>query len=305
MDSQHQVHDAETQAQPGITPPAHSHTNRLIDATSPYLLQHAHNPVDWHPWSPESLAKARSENKPIFLSIGYSACHWCHVMEREVFEKEEIAAIMNAHFINIKVDREERPDLDELYMLATQVMSGSGGWPMSVWLTPDLKPFYAGTYFPPQDAYGRPGFPRLELALADAWKNRRPDLLAQSQKGRRSHPHTRRRIHRFRRLPHHRSPGTGSPPPSNNTPLTNSTRTNTVALAPLPNSHRPIRRSTSGSPCCAATAARSDAPARLEILKDMTTKTLDAMMRGGIYDHVGGGFKSPLLYRRTVARPAF
>ncbi len=161
--------------------------NRLIDSTSPYLLQHAHNPVMWYPWGAEALEKSRREAKPIFLSIGYAACHWCHVMEREVFEKADIAAIMNEHFVNIKVDREERPDLDELYMLATQIMTGSGGWPMSVWLTPPpaigqggLEPFYAGTYFPAEDGYGRPGFPRLELALADAWKNRREDLEAQA-----------------------------------------------------------------------------------------------------------------------------
>ena len=125
-------------------------TNRLAEATSPYLLQHAHNPVDWYPWGTEALERARREGKPIFLSIGYAACHWCHVMEREVFEKPAIAALMNEHFVNIKVDREERPDLDDLYMLATQIMSGSGGWPMSVWLTPELEPFYAGTYFPPE-----------------------------------------------------------------------------------------------------------------------------------------------------------
>src|ERR1700704_4871805 len=136
-----------------------THTNRLAQETSPYLLQHAHNPVDWYPWGAEALERARRENKPIFLSIGYAACHWCHVMEREVFEKDEIAAVMNEHFVNIKVDREERPDLDELYMMATQIMTGSGGWPMSVWLTPPrelgeaggLAPFYAGTYFPAED----------------------------------------------------------------------------------------------------------------------------------------------------------
>ena len=117
-----------------------THTNNLVNATSPYLLQHAHNPVDWYEWGPEALAKAKEQNKPIFLSIGYSACHWCHVMERES---------LNEHYINIKVDREERPDLDDIYMSATQALTRSGGWPMSVWLTPDLKPFYAGTYFPP------------------------------------------------------------------------------------------------------------------------------------------------------------
>jgi len=148
----------------------HAHTNRLIDATSPYLLQHAHNPVDWYPWDDEALRKSKDENKPIFLSIGYSACHWCHVMERESFENEGIAEMMNKHFVNIKVDREERPDLDEIYMSAVQAMTGAGGWPMSVFLTPDLKPFYGGTYFPPTDMYGRPGFPTLLRSIAGTWQ---------------------------------------------------------------------------------------------------------------------------------------
>ena len=137
----------------------HDHpANRLEGETSPYLLQHAHNPVDWFPWGPEALQEARDEDKPIFLSIGYSACHWCHVMERESFEDERIAALLKAHFVSIKVDREERPDLDEIYMKAVQALTGQGGWPMTVFLTPELEPFYGGTYFPPFSAYGRPGF---------------------------------------------------------------------------------------------------------------------------------------------------
>jgi len=159
---------------------AGQHTNRLIHATSPYLLQHAHNPVDWYEWGTEALEKARREDKPIFLSIGYSACHWCHVMERESFENEEIAAILNQHFVSIKVDREERPDLDDIYMMATQALTRSGGWPMSVWLTPDQKPFYAGTYFPPDDRFGRPGFKRLLLFLADIWRNDRDKAMNQA-----------------------------------------------------------------------------------------------------------------------------
>ncbi|HTN44676.1 MAG TPA: thioredoxin domain-containing protein, partial [Nitrospiria bacterium] len=147
---------------------AHKHSNRLIHETSPYLLQHAHNPVDWHPWGEEALRKAKEEDKPILLSIGYSACHWCHVMERESFEDEETARIMNGHFINIKVDREERPDLDEIYMAATVAMNnGQGGWPMTVFLAPDQRPFFAGTYFPPEDRYGRPGFGALLLKIAE------------------------------------------------------------------------------------------------------------------------------------------
>ena len=156
------------------------HTNRLIHETSPYLLQHAHNPVDWYPWGEEALARAQREQKPILLSIGYSACHWCHVMERESFENEEIAAVMNDLFINIKVDREERPDLDEIYMNAIQIMTRQGGWPMTVFLTPDLKPFYGGTYYPPTDRYGRPGFPKVMHAVAEAFSDQNVQVLQQA-----------------------------------------------------------------------------------------------------------------------------
>jgi uncharacterized protein YyaL (SSP411 family) len=150
--------------------------NRLIETTSPYLQQHAYNPVDWYPWGSEALDRARREDKPIFLSIGYSTCHWCHVMAHESFENPAIAAIMNEHFINIKLDREERPDLDETYMNAVQVLTGHGGWPLSVFLTPDLKPFYGGTYFPPEDRGGLPGFPRLLLALSQTY-HQNPDQV--------------------------------------------------------------------------------------------------------------------------------
>ena len=159
-----------------------SFTNRLIHETSPYLRQHAHNPVDWYSWGEEALQRARGEDSPILLSIGYSACHWCHVMEHESFENEQIAEIMNTHFVNIKVDREERPDLDEIYMNAVTTMTGSGGWPMTVFLTPDLKPFYGGTYFPPDDRYGRPGFPKVLLAVAQFYKERRADAEEQGEK---------------------------------------------------------------------------------------------------------------------------
>src|SRR5438128_2398036 len=148
----------------------YKHTNRLINETSPYLLQHAHNPVNWYAWGEEALGKARAENKPILLSIGYSACHWCHVMEHESFENEEIAQLMNENFINIKVDREERPDLDQIYMNAVQMMTQHGGWPMTVFLTPEGVPFYGGTYFPPEDRYNMPGFPRILLSVAEAYR---------------------------------------------------------------------------------------------------------------------------------------
>ncbi len=151
--------------------------NRLINETSPYLLQHAHNPVDWYPWGEEALQRAKDEDKPILLSIGYSACHWCHVMERESFENEEIAGIMNEHFVNIKVDREERPDLDSVYMNAVQALTGSGGWPMTMFLTPEGKPFYGGTYFPPADRGGMPGFPSVLTGVSQAYRTRRGDVV--------------------------------------------------------------------------------------------------------------------------------
>ncbi|MDZ4818586.1 MAG: thioredoxin domain-containing protein [Planctomycetota bacterium] len=154
--------------------------NRLQHETSPYLLQHQNNPVDWYPWGPEALGRARDENKPIFLSIGYSACHWCHVMEHESFENEQIASLMNQHFINIKVDREERPDLDAIYMQAVQLMTQRGGWPMSVFLTPDLQPFYGGTYYPPTARMGMPGFDQILLGVADFWQNKRDQVVAQA-----------------------------------------------------------------------------------------------------------------------------
>ena len=155
----------------------HSHTNKLINETSPYLLQHAHNPVDWYPWGEEALGRARAENKPILLSVGYSACHWCHVMERESFENEATAALMNQNFVNIKVDREERPDIDSLYMDAVVAMTGQGGWPMTVFLTPEGVPFYGGTYFPPDQRYpNMPSFPQLLQAMTDTYREQPQDV---------------------------------------------------------------------------------------------------------------------------------
>jgi uncharacterized protein YyaL (SSP411 family) len=156
-------------------------SNRLIGETSPYLLQHAHNPVDWHPWGEEALQRAKEENKPILLSIGYSACHWCHVMEHESFEDEDTARLMNAHFISIKVDREERPDLDAIYMQAVQAMTGQGGWPMTVFLTPDLVPFYGGTYYPPTPRYGMPSFKQVLNGVAMAYRDRRAEVERSAQ----------------------------------------------------------------------------------------------------------------------------
>jgi uncharacterized protein YyaL (SSP411 family) len=171
------VTSSDTFAEP--TPARPEHTNRLAHEKSPYLLQHAHNPVDWYSWGEEAFAKARQENKPIFLSVGYSTCHWCHVMAHESFENEEVAAIMNREFVNIKVDREERPDVDRVYMTFVQATTGGGGWPMSVWLTPDLKPFVGGTYFPPEDRYGQPGFKKVLERVATAWKENHDKIVEQ------------------------------------------------------------------------------------------------------------------------------
>jgi hypothetical protein len=165
-----------------VTPAASEHANRLGREKSPYLLQHAHNPVDWFPWGEEAFAKARRENKPIFLSIGYSTCHWCHVMAHESFEIAEVAAVMNRNFVNIKVDREERPDVDRVYMTFVQATTGGGGWPMSVWLTPDLKPFVGGTYFPPEDRYGQPAFTKVLERIAATWKQDHEKISEQGAK---------------------------------------------------------------------------------------------------------------------------
>ena len=165
-----------------VSPSQREHTNRLAQEKSPYLLQHAHNPVDWYPWGEEAFAKARKENKPIFLSVGYSTCHWCHVMAHESFESDEVAATMNREFVNIKVDREERPDVDRVYMTFVQATTGGGGWPMSVWLTPNLQPFVGGTYFPPEDRYGQPGFKKVLERVAEAWKQNHEKITEQGAK---------------------------------------------------------------------------------------------------------------------------
>ncbi|WP_435020978.1 thioredoxin domain-containing protein [Tundrisphaera sp. TA3] len=248
--------------------------NRLAGETSPYLLQHAHNPVDWYPWGPEALAKAKAEDKPIFLSIGYSACHWCHVMERESFENAEIAAIMNQRFVNIKVDREERPDLDNIYMAAVQALTGHGGWPMSVFLTPDLKPFFGGTYYPPADRQGIPGFPRVLLSVERAWKERRGEIANAAAE-----------MTEQLRVAGEIPKGEGDLDAS----LLDG------AVKALGRSFEPIHGGFGHSP-------KFPHPMDLRLLLrqhartgdthalHMVTHTLDKMGRGGIYDHLGGGF---------------
>ncbi|MFO0908294.1 MAG: thioredoxin domain-containing protein [Isosphaeraceae bacterium] len=255
-------------------PSAQRNANRLAAETSPYLLQHALNPVDWYPWGPEALERARAENKPIFLSIGYSACHWCHVMERESFEDDQIAAQMNEHFINVKVDREERPDLDQIYMTAVQAMTGHGGWPMSVFLTPDLEPFFGGTYFPPHDSRGMAGFDRVLQSVHRAWLDRRDEILS-SAREMTAHLQSLSAVRPGRGeltmaiLEHaasdllkahdRRHGGFGSAP-----------------KFPHPMDLRVLMRH----------HARTGSPEALQAVR----LTLDRMAQGGIYDHLGGGF---------------
>jgi uncharacterized protein YyaL (SSP411 family) len=253
--------------------PGHK-TNRLAGETSPYLLQHATNPVDWYPWGPEALARARTENKPIFLSVGYSACHWCHVMERESFESPEIAALMNEHFVNIKVDREERPDLDQIYMSAVQAMTGHGGWPMSVFLTPDLKPFFGGTYFPPTDSRGMAGFPRVLLGVNRAWQERRDEIQESAAE-------MTERLRTFGTLPK----GSGA---------LDTGLLEQAARATL-RSFDPVHGGFGGAPkfphaMDLKALLRHHARTADSHALHAVAHTLDKMARGGIYDHLGGGF---------------
>ncbi len=272
-----------------------THTNRLIHESSPYLRQHAHNPVDWYPWGEEALTRARAEDKPILLSIGYSACHWCHVMAHESFEDEAIAAIMNREFVCIKVDREERADLDAIYMEATIRMTGGGGWPMTVFLTPDGAPFFAGTYFPPSDRYGAPGFPRLLLAIAEWYRDRRDDVEAQAQGMREVYQASERlRLE----VPPGLLDGAERLDPAilaraANTDLAGFDR-ETGGLRGAPKFPHALglefllrmerRRQVAGGVNDAATHGLSaDA-------LPLVTLTLDSMAAGGIYDQIGGGF---------------
>ena len=244
--------------------------NRLATSLSPYLLQHAHNPVDWFPWGEEALAKARAEDKPIFLSIGYSACHWCHVMERESFENPDIAALLNRHFVPVKVDREERPDLDDLYMDAVQMLTGRGGWPMSVWLTPELRPFFGGTYFPPSPGRGMPGFQPLLERIAELWTEQRETLVAQAGE----------LAAEMRRQAELR-PGEGLPDAGvfegalGQLRQAFDSRWGGFGAAPKFPQHLAIQL---------ILRRGSDAD------REMAVRTLDAMWEGGMYDHLGGGF---------------
>jgi uncharacterized protein YyaL (SSP411 family) len=248
--------------------------NRLAKETSPYLLQHANNLVDWYPWSDEALSRAQAEDKPILLSIGYSACHWCHVMAHESFENTEIARLMNQHFINIKVDREERPDLDSIYMQAVQAITGSGGWPLTVFLTPDRQPFFGGTYFPPQDRHGLPSFPRVLQTVIEAYKNRRNDVKKASKQ-----------IMAVL-----------------TSPATTAKASKALSADSLKQAHLALERDFDRENGGFGGAPKFPQPLVLEFLLrysrkgetknalNMVKTTLEKMARGGIYDQIGGGF---------------
>jgi uncharacterized protein YyaL (SSP411 family) len=244
--------------------------NRLAQETSPYLLQHRDNPVDWYPWGPEALSRARAEDRPILLSVGYSACHWCHVMERESFEDAETAAYMNEHFVNVKVDREERPDVDAIYMEAVQAMTGQGGWPMTVFLDPDGVPFYGGTYFPPDEGRGMPSFRMVMEAIVDAWENKRDTIREKA-------PGTRARLG-----------AVGAIEPSSDLPRPEDLA---AAVTQLVGDADRRHGGFGGAPKFPSASA-------LELLlangdeegRAVVEETLDAMLAGGIYDQIGGGF---------------
>ncbi|HEX5762254.1 MAG TPA: thioredoxin domain-containing protein [Solirubrobacterales bacterium] len=241
--------------------------NRLAQETSPYLLQHQDNPVDWYPWGPEALARARELDRPILLSVGYSACHWCHVMERESFEDPETAAYMNERFVNVKVDREERPDVDSLYMEAVQAMTGHGGWPMTVFCDPDGVPFYGGTYFPPDESRGMPSFRMVMEAVVEAFHNRREELRARA-------PGTKSRLGAIGRIE-----------PSEETP---DARLLDAAVATLREAADTQHGGFGGAPKFPPASSLELLLARGET--EIVERTLDAMMAGGIYDQLGGGF---------------
>ena len=250
-----------------------THTNRLAGETSPYLLQHAHNPVDWYPWGPEALGRAKAEDRPVLLSIGYAACHWCHVMERESFEDEATAALMNEHFVSIKVDREERPDIDGIYMDAVQAMNGHGGWPLTAFLTPEGKPFFVGTYYPPEPRGGLPSFRQVLTGIAEAWRDRRDEIEAQAGKI----------------VEHIAAAGLV---PESRDPLGEDVER--AAFASLQRAFDPRWGGFGGAP-------KFPQPMTLEFVLrcslrawpdalEMLTITLDRMAEGGMHDQVGGGF---------------
>ncbi|MCK7500630.1 MAG: DUF255 domain-containing protein [Comamonadaceae bacterium] len=269
--------------------------NRLVDSANPYLLLHVRNPVDWYPWGPEALDKARRENKPIFISVGYSTCYWCHVAERTIYSNPDIAKLMNLWFVNIKIDREERPDLDEIYMLATQLMTGHGGWPNNVFLTPDLKPFHAGSYFPPaDDEFGRPGFTTILRALHEEWTahperlRERADLVAAAM--------------------HNVQEQRASAASSTSQPADLLAQARDAFLKRLDTKYGGFRFGDDPTkfphePILDLLIADYRAN-RTRTSLDALTRTLDAMAAGGIYDHLAGGFHRYSV-EPTLVDPAF
>ena len=253
------------------------HTNRLSHEKSPYLLQHAHNPVDWYAWGPEAFEKARKEDKPIFLSIGYSTCHWCHVMERESFENEETAAILNKYFVAIKVDREERPDVDRVYMSYVQATTGGGGWPMSVWLTPELKPFVGGTYFPPENRYGRAGFPVMLERIAEAWRDDREKIVESSHAV----------VEQLQQAADVKPSGglDASALESGYLQFRRSFDSKLGGFGAAPKFPRPV-----ASNFLLRYSARAHQGTQHDEARDMVLATLRAMAKGGMNDQLGGGF---------------
>jgi uncharacterized protein YyaL (SSP411 family) len=251
--------------------------NRLIHESSPYLKQHAHNPVDWHPWGDEAFARARAEDRPLLLSVGYAACHWCHVMERESFEDDATARVMNEWFVPVKVDREERPDVDAIYMQAVQAMTGHGGWPMTVFLTPDGEPFFGGTYYPPEDRHGMPSFRRVLMSVAEAWRTRRDAVERTTASLRAMYEQTARNV----------APTGGEGTLSRGTLA----RAQAAIAARYDREHGGMR----GAPKFPQTMTsdfllRRSARTGDDVALAMVTHTYRAMARGGIYDQVGGGF---------------
>jgi uncharacterized protein len=264
-------------AAPGTSAQPAGYTNRLIDSNDPYLLLHAHNPVDWYPWGPEALAKARREDKPIFVSIGYSTCYWCHVAERTIYSDPAIAKLMNEWFVNVKVDREQRPDIDRIYMLATQTLVGRGGWPNNVFLTPDLKPFFAGSYFPPDDAPGRPGFATILKQIHAAWSAQKAQI---QQHADRTYAAMLSAQQQAAEAPAAIAPGawlTGA--------RDELLRSYDAANGGLGGGRTKFPRSPALELLLVKARAAQD-PKALEVL----TRTLDAMALGGIRDHLSGGF---------------
>ncbi|HTX63866.1 MAG TPA: thioredoxin domain-containing protein, partial [Acidimicrobiales bacterium] len=262
--------------------------NRLREASSPYLRQHADNPVDWYPWGSEAFARAREEDKPLFVSIGYAACHWCHVMAHESFEDPDVGQLLSDSFVSVKVDREERPDVDAVYMAAVQSMTGSGGWPMSVFCTPDGRPFFAGTYFPPSDTRGMPSFRHVLDAVADAWSARRDEVEAQASALADALEHETRVVDRIAPLSEDDRPGFDAMATRAVAALAERFDPTWGGFGPAPKFPRPtfveLCLRAAGERAAAADDTRRSGPLR------MAATTLDAMASGGIYDHLEGGF---------------